>query len=122
MDTSNERATAMLPRCDVELLGLHWTEGGRDIALRLLLPGSGSPGDRVREVACRCATALAVHLQVPEGRGGSPLTWDSSYHREPDGSWTVRLDFGADGWLQLRCSDVEVGSPACLPRGTCQQD
>ena len=125
METLSETTVALLPRCDVELLGLRWAEGGRDIELQLRLPGAGPPGDRERVVVCKWATAVGVRLEVPEGRGGHPLTWDTSYDRKLDGSWLVRLDFGADGELRLRCSDIEVqevtirpGTPSPAKPGT----
>ncbi len=108
MEFATKHTVSTFPRCDVELLGFCWVEGGRDVEVQLRLPGSHPQKDREHKLVCRWASAVTVNLQIPEGRGGCPLTWDSSYFQDVDGSWLISFDCGTDGELRLRCLEVEV--------------
>jgi hypothetical protein len=93
----------------VTLLGLSWEENGRDVVLRVLLPGANASADRERLIVLRWASDLAVKL---EGGGGPPLTWETRFEREATGRWAVVFDFASAGELQLSCAEIEVIKPA----------
>lgn len=97
------------PWCDVQLLGLSWVEGGRDLVLHLRLPDiPGQQDDRNRILSCRWAHALVVSLAFQERAGGFPLTWDTTFSREIDDTWCVLLDFGSLGQVRFRCYEMEL--------------
>ncbi len=96
------------PWGDVTLLALSWEQGGRDVALRVRLPGPGAEADRERLVLLRWAAALVVKLDFGEGRGGPPLTWDATFERSADGRWTALFDFAHAGEIRLSCADIKV--------------
>lgn len=100
-----------LLKSDVELEGFAWEDGGRDVILRVVLPGSESRSRRTRLIACLWAERVLVRLTFAEGRGGYALSWDASFERMPDGSWSLHFDFGSTGEIQLHCADIEVSSP-----------
>jgi hypothetical protein len=108
--TTDESARSIerLPRSDVEVHGLSWVEDGRDLALRVQLPGLEPKLSREHLILFRWTEALSINLAFPKGRGGFPFTWDSSFERAPDGTWVVSLDFAHAGALSLICAEIEV--------------
>jgi len=88
---------------DVRLIGFSWYNGGRDVVMHVEM-GSGED----RWVVFTWASGLVIALSHPEGRGGSPLTWDAGFHDNGDGTWTVHFDFAEVGEIRLRCNEVEV--------------
>ena len=109
MRDSTEDIIRSTPWSDVTLLGFSWEESGRDLQLRVLLPGAGAHQDRERLILLRWASDLAVKL---EGGGGPPLTWDTSFEREATGRWAVLFDFASAGEIRLSCAEIEVIKPA----------
>lgn len=91
---------------DVRLRSISWIENGRDVVLRVGL--AGTERDRDRLLVCRWVHGLVVDLTFAEGHGGYPLTWDSTFTRGPDGTWSVRLDFAHAGEVRLKCNEIEV--------------
>ena len=65
MLVSTEEILKSTPWSDVTLLGLSWEEGGRDLHLRVLLPGAGARLDHERLIVLRWASDLVVKLEVP---------------------------------------------------------
>lgn len=106
MRTSPEDTLRATPWSDVALLGLSWEEDGRDLHLRVLLPGVGA--DRERVIVLRWASDVVVRL---EGLGGPPLTWETSFEREQSGRWAVVFDFASAGEIRLSCAELEVIKP-----------
>jgi len=104
MNSTSEVDITTIAWCDVELHGLAWVEDGRDVIFRVREPGS----ERDRLVVCRWAEGLVVNLVFPPGQGGRPLTWDATFARGSDGSWSVALDFAHSGEIRLKCSEVEL--------------
>ncbi len=93
---------------DIELEGIAWEEGGRDLVLRLLLPWESCAKRSRRVVVCRWAERLGVRLALPDGQGGYPLTWGATFEQLPDGRCSILLDFAESGEVRLVCTDVEV--------------
>ena len=108
MLVSTEEILKSTPWSDVTLLGLSWEEGGRDLHLRVLLPGAGARLDHERLIVLRWASDLVVKL---EARGGPPFTWDTTFQREATGRWAVVFDFAASGEIRLSCAEIEVIKP-----------
>ena len=99
---------------DLALLGLSWENGGRDVALRVLVPGPEPDAQRERLVVFRWAAHLVVRLEFGEGCGGSPLTWDVSFEHTADGRWNVLFDFAHAGEVRLSCAEIELVPPGCV--------
>ena len=105
---STEDIIRSTPWSDVTLLGFSWEENGRDLHLRVLLPGADASLDRERLIVLRWASDLAVKL---EGGGGPPFTWETTFEREAAGRWTVVFDFASAGEIRLSCAEIEVIKP-----------
>lgn len=110
-----DTTVATLPRCDVELHGLAWIEDGRDVVFHVRLPGIGPIADRDRWIVCRWTEGLMVSLVYAGGRGGHPLTWDSTIEREADGTWSLQFDFAGAGEVRLRCAEVSISPSSPEP-------
>ena len=106
MRASPEDTLRATPWSDVALLGLSWEEDGRDLQLRVLLPGVGA--DRERVIVLRWASDVVVRL---EGLGGPPLTWETTFEREQNGRWAVVFDFASAGELRCSFAELEVIKP-----------
>ncbi len=105
---STEDVIKSTPWSDVTLLGFSWEENGQDLHLRVLLPGAGVAIDRERVILLRWASDVAVKL---EGRGGPPLTWETTFEREATGRWAVVFDFASAGEIRLSCAEIKVIKP-----------
>jgi len=88
---------------DVELMGIVWGEGGRDIAMRLSFPEGGVGNSWW--LRAEWVSKLSVELNRSDGVGGYPLTWDGIVSRAGTG-WKVALDFGSVGHVSFACSTL----------------
>ena len=109
-ESSTEEELRKTPWGDVQLLGLSWIEEARDLAFRVLLPGAEP--DRDQLLVCRWVHGLVVNLKFGLGQGGYPLTWDTSFSREANGTWLVHFDFAHTGEVRLRCNEIEFAATA----------
>ena len=108
-DDNADRVTAM-PWGDLELLSLSWVEGGRDLLLNLRLPVSTPERSHERSLLCRWTHGVVMRLEFQEGRGGCALTWDTTFTRRSDDTWSVLFDFGSCGELRFNCNELELVS------------
>ena len=102
---STEDAIKDTPWGDVSLLAFSWAEDGRDVVLRVVLPGPGPDRGRQSLIVLRWAGDVVVRL---EGGAGPPLTWDTTFQRGKDGRWAVVLDFASHGEIRVTCAEIEV--------------
>ena len=106
---SMEQLTA-LPWCDVELRGITWAEGGRELRLELWPPSSGcGTGETPHHLLCaRWARGIRIDLHQAREAGGYLFTWDVLFEQDPLGEWSVHFDFGSAGSLSFKCTDLVI--------------
>ena len=94
---------------DAELLAMSWVNEGRDLELRLRMGvGSGDVRQVERTLVCGWVSELQVDLRFPEGHGGYPLTWETTFEEGEHGDRKVVFDFGGRGEIRFKCSDVSL--------------
>ena len=111
MSGLSKEQLAELSWCDVELRGITWIEGGRDLQFELQPPSSGrGTSEKSRRTLCaRWVRGLRVDLHQAEDAGGYPLTWDVVFEQERPGVWSVQFDFGSAGSVSFKCSELGAG-------------
>jgi hypothetical protein len=106
---STADAIASIGWADLELISIGWIETGRDLILRVRVAGPLPKQERF--VIFRWASQVAINIS---GLGGCPLTWDVTFERRPDDTWSVLFDLAGSGEMRLICNDVEVCEPGKL--------
>jgi hypothetical protein len=106
--TSTVEMIASMAWGDVELQGMDWIEGGRDLLLKLHPSGPATDAGQTRFLAFRWAHGLDVRLAFAAGRGGYPLTWDTTFEHQPDGTWSVLFDFAHAGVIRFIFNELDI--------------
>ena len=89
---------------DLDLLSITWEEGGRDLHLTFAQPQK----PELRRLRAGWAHGLRIDLKLPEGTGGTPLTWDVEFVPHGDRAWEVRIDFASAGEISFLCTHLSA--------------
>ncbi len=97
---------AQMPRCDVHLRGIAWTQNNTDIELSLSAHVQGVNLDWI--LVARMVHGLKVDLNYGARASGMPMTWDTLIEQNADDEWLVMFDFASQGELRFSCSGLEI--------------
>ncbi len=97
---------AQMPRCDVHLRGIAWTQNDTDLELSLSAHVQGVNLDWI--LVARWVHGLKVDLNYGARSSGMPMTWDTLIEQNADDEWFVLFDFASRGELRFSCSGLEI--------------
>ncbi|MCB1607795.1 MAG: hypothetical protein KDI71_12545 [Xanthomonadales bacterium] len=98
---------SLMPRCDVQLRGMGFSDNGADLELRLRATVGGMLLDWV--LLALEVRALKVDLDYGERGMRMPMTWDMLIDQDRgQDAWFVIFDFASHGEVRFRCAALEI--------------
>lgn len=93
--------------CDAQLIGLDWTNSGRDVVIRADFMSDDGKANRVRELKCSWTRAINIGLTFALMEGGCPMVWEAIFQRKSESAISVCIRFGSAGEISLECSEID---------------
>lgn len=96
---------------DYSLTGIEWLHDGRDLGLEFQVHVTeqvGRASAKALVVVCEWAHSIRLDVQTRNGQGGYPMTWEGKVRTLSTGGWSLGLDFGSRGVIELECSEIRA--------------
>lgn len=101
MEEINGIAVTKYPWSDASLIGLKWSNEGRNLIFNWMDGKNNSC-----TLTCTWACAIKIDICTAKNEGGYPLTWDIEFKQLVSEGWEMTIDFGNNGVIEVECNDI----------------